>query len=150
MRALIQRVAQASVAIGGQPHSAIHRGLLVFLGVEVGDTPADAAWLAGKVARLRIFADATGAMNRSVIESDGAVMVISQFTLHASTHRGNRPSYSRAAGSDAAVPLYDAFVADIAREIGRPPACGVFGADMQVGLVNDGPVTLMIDSRLRE
>lgn len=150
MRAVVQRVAQASVAIEGQTVAQIERGLLVFLGVTDSDTSEDVAWLAGKIARLRIFADEAQAMNRSLTEVGGQALVVSQFTLYASTRRGNRPSFIAAARPERAVPLYEAFVAALRQETGREVPTGVFGADMQVSLVNDGPVTILIDSRIRE
>jgi len=147
MRALVQRVAEASVTVEGRVQGRIGGGLLVLLGVEVGDTRDDGVWLAGKVARLRVFADEAGLMNRSVMELGGELLVVSQFTLHASTRKGNRPSYTRAAAPAEAVPLYESFVGELAAVSGRPVATGVFGADMKVALVNDGPVTLLLDSR---
>lgn len=150
MRALIQRVTSASVSIGGQLHSSIGQGLLVLLGIADSDTAAEIAWLAPKVARLRIFADADGAMNRSLADVDGAVLLVSQFTLLASSQKGNRPSFLRAARPEQAIPLYGAFRDALAAETGKPVATGVFGADMQISLVNDGPVTIWIDSQVRE
>ena len=150
MRAVIQRVAEASVTIGGQIKSAIGPGLLVLLGVEDADTPEDIEWLAGKIVRLRVFPDAAGVMNLSVQEMGGGIIVVSQFTLFASTKKGNRPSYSRASKPEVAVPLYEAFVQRLAQELGRPVLTGEFGADMQVGLVNDGPVTILMDTKARE
>ena len=150
MRAVVQRVSEASVSIGADTVGRIGRGLLVLVGVEVGDTTADAEWLAGKVAQMRIFADSDGKMNLSVREIEGGVLVVSQFTLLADTRKGNRPSFVRAARPPEAVPLYEQFLAVIERETGRPPARGVFAADMQVQLVNDGPVTIVCDSRQRE
>lgn len=150
MRIVIQRVSRASVSIDGKIHSSIGRGLMVLVGVETGDTPEDVEWLAAKTAGLRIFDDADGVMNLSVADIGGEVMAVSQFTLTASTRKGNRPSYIRAARHETAVPLYEAYCAAIERMLGHKPATGVFGADMQVSLVNDGPVTIIIDSRLRE
>ncbi len=151
MRLVIQRVSEASVSIGGQKHSEIGRGLMVLVGVEQGDTMADMEWLAAKTAALRIFPDANGVMNVSIADvEDARVMAVSQFTLTASTKKGNRPSYIRAAGHDLAVPLYEAYCQKMEELLGRPVARGVFGADMQVALVNDGPVTIIIDSRLKE
>ena len=150
MRIVIQRVSSASVSIGGQVHSGIGQGLLVLLGIEGADTPADAEWLAGKLVRMRIFPDDAGVMNRSVQETGGDVLVISQFTLHASTKKGNRPSYIRAARPEQAIALYEEFIARVQAELGRPVASGVFAADMQVALVNDGPVTILMDSQARE
>lgn len=150
MRVVIQRVKQASVTIGGQVKAAIGPGLLVLVGIEAVDNPEDIEWLCGKIARLRIFNDEQGLMNRSVQEVGGQVLVVSQFTLHASTKKGNRPSYSRAARPEMAIPLYEQFVARLGAELGRPVATGEFGADMQVALINDGPVTIYMDSRARE
>jgi len=150
MRALIQRVIQASVAIEEQIVGEIAAGLLVLVGVETDDTAADADWLAAKIAGLRILADDAGKMNRSVRETGGGVLVISQFTLHADTAKGNRPSFLRAARPEEAIPLYQRFVAMLEADLGRPVPRGVFGADMQVSLVNNGPVTIPIDSRRRE
>jgi D-tyrosyl-tRNA(Tyr) deacylase len=150
MRVVIQRVSQASVTIGGQVKSAIGPGLVVLVGIEGVDTAEDVEWLCGKIARLRIFNDDEGVMNRSVQEVGGEVLVVSQFTLHASTKKGNRPSYSRAARPEIAIPLYEQFVARLGAELGRPVATGEFGADMKVALVNDGPVTIVMDSRARE
>jgi D-tyrosyl-tRNA(Tyr) deacylase len=150
MRVVIQRVSEAAVAIAGREVGRIDTGLVVLVGIETGDGPADAAWLAGKIAALRIFPDEAGKMNRSVCEIGGGLLVVSQFTLHAATARGNRPGFTRAAKPEEAIPLYEAFLADLERETGRRPERGVFGADMQVSLVNDGPVTILIDSRARE
>ena len=150
MRALVQRVLESSVTVDGRQIAAIGHGLLIFLGVEERDDPGDVAWLAPKLAKMRIFADADGKMNRSVIEAGGRVLVVSQFTLHASTHKGNRPSFIRAAAPDLSQPLYDAFCSTIQAELGQPIACGSFGANMQVALVNDGPVTVLVDTRQRE
>jgi D-tyrosyl-tRNA(Tyr) deacylase len=150
MRAVVQRVTQAEVTIAGEVSGRIARGLVVLVGVEAGDREADADWLARKIAALRIFADEAGKMNRDVREVGGEALVISQFTLHASTHKGNRPSVMRAARPEEAVPLYERFCATLEAEAGRPPARGVFAADMQVKLVNDGPVTIVIDSRRPE
>ena len=150
MRALLQRVSEARVTIGGVVSGEIGRGLVVLLGIEEADGPADAEWVAGKIARMRIFEDAEGLMNRSVQDIGGDALVVSQFTLHASTKKGNRPSFIRAARPEQAIPLYEAFVIRLAEELGRPPATGEFGANMQVSLVNDGPVTIWVDSRNRE
>jgi len=150
MRALIQRVSQASVAIEERIVGEIAAGLLVLVGVETGDTVADADWLAAKIAGLRILADEAGKMNRSVRETGGGVLVISQFTLHADTAKGNRPSFLRAARPEEAIPLYERLIAGVEANLGRPVPRGVFGADMQVSLVNNGPVTIPIDSRRRE
>lgn len=150
MRIVIQRVTKASVSIAGKLHSEIGRGLMVLVGVENGDTDDDARWLADKTVALRIFPDDAGVMNRSVMDYGGDVMAVSQFTLMASTRKGNRPSYIRAAGHELASGLYEKYARLVSERIGRPVAMGVFGADMQVALVNDGPVTIIIDSRLRE
>jgi D-aminoacyl-tRNA deacylase len=150
MRAVIQRVAEASVTIAGQVRGAIGPGLVVLLAIEEVDTVEDVAWLSGKIVRLRVFNDDQGVMNRSVQETQREILLISQFTLFASTKKGNRPSYSRAARPEVAVPLYEAFQRQLAQELGRPVPSGEFGADMQVALVNDGPVTILIDSRNRE
>ncbi len=150
MRIIIQRVQRASVSINGTVHSEIESGLLVLVGVENGDTEDDARWLAAKTAGLRIFNDSDGVMNLSVKDVDGRILAVSQFTLTASTRKGNRPSYIRAAGHDLAVPLYELYCDACAEHLGRPTLRGVFGADMQVEILNDGPVTIVIDSRLRE
>ena len=150
MRIVIQRVQRAAVDIDGQRHSEIGHGLLVLVGVAQGDTLDDVHWLAAKTAQLRIFNDDAGVMNRSVTDVDGSILAVSQFTLTASTRKGNRPSYIHAAGHDLAIPLYEAYCDELAQLTGKPTGRGVFGADMQVSLVNDGPVTIIIDSRLRE
>lgn len=150
MRIVIQRVGHASVSIGGELRSAIGHGLMALVGVEHGDEMSDAVWLAAKTAALRIFPDEAGVMNRSVIDSGGEILAVSQFTLTASTRKGNRPSYIRAAGHETATALYEAYCSELTRLTGRPTATGVFGADMQVELVNDGPVTIIIDSKLKE
>jgi len=150
MRAVIQRVSEARVTIGGTVKAAIGRGLLVLLGVEENDTDEDVAWLSGKIVRLRIFDDAEGRMNCSVLDVGGEILVVSQFTLFASTRKGHRPSWSRAAPPELAVPLYETFVARVAQELGRPVQTGEFGAHMAVSLTNEGPVTILMDTRLRE
>lgn len=150
MRAVIQRVSSASVAIGGEVSGNIGRGILVLLGVEGRDTPDDAAWLAEKITGLRIFPDDEGKMNLSLLDIRGGMLVVSQFTLHASTKKGKRPSFIKAAAPEAAVPLYESFLAICGRITGEPPRRGVFGADMQVSLVNDGPVTIIIDTQNKE
>ncbi|MES2476094.1 MAG: D-aminoacyl-tRNA deacylase [Verrucomicrobiota bacterium] len=150
MRVVIQRVSEASVAVDGKMVSQIGLGLLVLLGVEDGDAAEDAAWLAGKIARMRIFADAEDKMNLSVVETGGDVIVVSQFTLHASTKKGNRPSFLRAAHPTISEPLYGKFCAAVEVELGKPVGRGIFGADMKVALINDGPVTILMDSRARE
>lgn len=150
MRALIQRVSTAEVHIEGKSAARIGAGLLVLLGIEETDRDEDIEWLAGKLARLRIFSDAEGKMNASVTEIGGEALVVSQFTLHASTRKGNRPSFIRAARPEVAIPLYERFLGSLERELGRPVARGVFGADMKVSLVNDGPVTIWMDTKARE
>src|ERR1051325_10539262 len=150
MRAVIQRVSEATVTIGGTDKAAIRTGLLVFLAVEDSDTAEDIAWLAGKIVRLRIFNDKDGLMNRSVQDVQGEILLISQFTLFASTKKGNRPSYSRSAKPEVAVPLYEQFISQLTLEFGKSIQTGEFGADMKVALLNDGPVTIVIDSRNRE
>jgi D-aminoacyl-tRNA deacylase len=150
MRAVIQRVSGASVTIAAEKRASINDGLLVLVAVEEADTDEDIEWLAGKLVRLRIFNDEAGLMNRSVQEVSGEILVVSQFTLFASTKKGNRPSYIRSAKPEVAVPLYERFLAKVAAELGRPVQAGEFGADMKVALVNDGPVTIVIDSRARE
>lgn len=150
MRLVIQRVARASVSIAGVLHSSIGAGLMVLVGVEHGDTPADMEWLAAKTVAMRIFPDENGVMNRSILDVGGEILAVSQFTLTASTRKGNRPSYIRAAGHELAVPLYEAYCAEVSRLLGSEVGRGVFGADMQVELVNDGPVTIIIDSKLKE
>lgn len=150
MRALIQRVREASVTVAGERVAAIGPGLLVLSGMAADDADADRDWLARKIVALRIFGDDAGVMNRSVIDAGGALLAVSQFTLYASTRKGNRPSWSGAAPPELARPRFEAFAAALERELGRPVPTGVFGADMQVALVNDGPVTLFLDSRRRE
>ena len=150
MRAVVQRVSSASVKVAGVEIGAIAGGLLVLLGVGHEDTPADAQWLAEKVAALRIFEDAEGRMNRSVVDVAGGILVVSQFTLLASTRKGTRPSFNDAARPEVAIPLYEAFKRFAATALGRPVASGEFGAYMEIALVNDGPVTLVIDSKVRE
>ena len=149
MRVVIQRVSSASVSIGGKVHSAIGAGLMVLLGVGHDDGQEDIDWLVRKVAGLRIFDDEAGVMNRSVVEIGGEALVVSQFTLMASTRKGNRPSYIGAAGHEVAIPLYESFCQALSEAVGRPVGTGEFGADMQVALVNDGPVTICIDSKDR-
>lgn len=150
MRAVIQRVSSASVTIAGQIKAAIQQGLLVLLGIEEGDTAEDIEWLAGKLVRLRVFNDDQGVMNRSVQEAGGDILVVSQFTLFASTRKGNRPSYIRAARPETAIPLYEMFLNKLAADLGKPVLSGEFGADMQVSLVNYGPVTILMDTKSRE
>ncbi len=150
MRTIIQRVAEASVAVDGQKVAKIGAGLLVLAGFEDGDGEADLDWMAGKIVRMRIFADGDGVMNRSVQETGGEILAVSQFTLYASVKKGNRPSWSRAARGEVSQPLFERFVARLSAELGRAVQTGVFGADMRVALVNDGPVTLSLDSRAPE
>ena len=150
MRVVIQRVRQASVAIEGQEVSSIAQGLLILLGIEPSDTQEDADWLCKKIAALRIFDDENGVMNRSVVDCGGSALVVSQFTLMASYKKGNRPSYLRAAGHDIAIPLYEYFCNELSVAIGTPVGTGRFGADMQVALVNDGPVTICMDTKNKE
>ena len=150
MRAVIQRVKEASVTVDGEIVGRIESGLLVLAGFEEADGDADLDWMAGKIVRMRIFADADGVMNRSVQDAGGEILAVSQFTLFASVKKGNRPSWSRAARGDISQPLFERFVEKLAAALGRPVATGVFGADMAVGLVNDGPVTLFLDSRFPE
>lgn len=150
MRLVIQRVAHASVTIGGVVRARIDRGLLVLVSIEDADGPEDAGWLAGKVAKLRIFDDHEGVMNLAVNDISGSVLIVSQFTLHALTAKGNRPSYIRASRPEHAVPLYEAFVAEVQKLVPTPVQTGIFGADMAVELLNDGPVTILMDSQHRE
>jgi len=150
MRAVIQRVSEAKVTIGERVKGAISGGLLVLIAVEEADTAEDIDWLSGKIVRLRIFDDEHGVMNRSVQEINGAILLVSQFTLFASTRKGNRPSYIRSAKPEIAIPLFEKFSARLEQDFGKPIQTGEFGADMQVSLVNDGPVTIIIDSKLRE
>lgn len=144
---MIQRVTEASVTVDGKRIAEIQSGLLILLGIEEADTQEDGAWLAAKIAQLRIFGDAEGIMNCSVKEIQGDCIVVSQFTLHALTKKGNRPSYIRAARPEQAKPLYEQFVQQLERELGKRVGTGVFGADMKVALLNDGPVTLFIDTK---
>lgn len=150
MRAVIQRVQKASVSIDGDVKSAIGEGLLILLGIEESDEEQDGEWLSGKIVRLRVFRDNDGIMNLSLQDTEGEVLVISQFTLHASTKKGNRPSYIRAAKPETAIPLYEQFIYQLESDTGQKVMTGEFGAYMQVELVNDGPVTILIDSRKRE
>lgn len=149
MIAVIQRVSEASVTISNKEVSRISNGLLILLGIEEADNDEDIDWLTKKVANLRIFSDEEGKMNLSLLDIGGEVLVVSQFTLHALTKKGNRPSYIRAASPDVAIPLYEAFVKKM-ESFGRPVFTGEFGADMQVGLVNDGPVTIIIDTKNKQ
>ena len=150
MRAVIQRVSRASVTIEGIVKSSIAKGLLVLVGIEDADTREDLEWLSAKIVNLRIFNDDAGVMNVAVKDNGGDILVVSQFTLHAATKKGNRPSYIRASKPDIAVPLYERFVARLAVDLGKPVLTGEFGADMKVELLNDGPVTILIDTKSRE
>jgi len=150
MRLVIQRVAHASVTIEGALKSKIGSGLLILVGIEDADTDADINWLAQKVVNLRIFDDENGVMNRSVIDVDGEILIVSQFTLHAMTAKGNRPSYIRASKPDFAIPMYEKFCAKVSELLGKEVGTGQFGADMKVELLNDGPVTILIDSQRKE
>src|SRR5580698_10180594 len=150
MRVVIQRVSHAGVTIDGRVRASIQGGLVVLVGIEDADTADDAAWLAGKIVNLRIFNDEEGVMNRSVKESGGDILLISQFTLHAATKKGNRPSYIRASKPEYAIPLYRQMIDRLGEELGKPVSTGEFGADMKVELLNDGPVTIWIDSKNRE
>ena len=150
MRLVIQRVTHASVTIEGVLKSKIGGGLLILVGIEDADTDADVNWLAQKVVNLRIFDDENGVMNRSVIDVDGEILIVSQFTLHAMTAKGNRPSYIRASKPDFAIPMYEKFCAKVSELLGKQVDTGEFGADMKVELLNDGPVTILIDSQRRE
>ncbi len=150
MRAVIQRVIESSVSINESTVSRIGRGLMILLGIETADDASDVDWLVGKISKMRIFADEEDKMNLSITDIGGEILVVSQFTLHASTKKGNRPSFIRAAAPGHSEPLYEAFCAAMEQEIGKPVARGVFGADMKVSLINDGPVTIVIDSRAKE
>ena len=150
MRAVLQRVSRASVTIDGAVRSSIGTGMLVLLGCENADTMEDISWLTHKIANLRIFDDDDGVMNKSILDVGGDILVVSQFTLWASYKKGNRPSYLRAGSHEVTVPLYEAFVRDMERELGKPVMTGEFGANMKVELLNDGPVTIIMDSKRRE
>ena len=150
MRAVIQRVTKASVTIDGRINGQIGSGLLVLLGIEDADNLEDIIWLSNKVVNLRIFNDDAGVMNRSVLEVGGDVLLISQFTLHANTKKGNRPSYIKASKPDIAIPLYETMIKQLTNDLGKNIATGIFGADMKVELLNDGPVTIIIDSKNKE
>ncbi|PSK90165.1 D-aminoacyl-tRNA deacylase [Taibaiella chishuiensis] len=147
MRAVIQRVKEAGVTIDGRQKAAIGPGLLVLLGIEDADNEQDISWLSSKIIQMRIFADEAGLMNRSVADTGGDLLLVSQFTLHAATRKGNRPSFIRAARPEKAIPLYEQMIKKLEQDLGRSIGTGEFGADMQVNLVNDGPVTIIIDSR---
>ena len=150
MKAVIQRVTKASVTINNGIVSQINKGILLFIGIETSDASSDIAWLSKKIVNLRIFADENGVMNRSVLDQNGDILVVSQFTLHASTKKGNRPSYLKAAKPEIAIPLYEQFIAQIEKDPNKKVGTGAFGADMKVNLLNDGPVTIIIDSQKRE
>lgn len=150
MRVLIQKVSEASVTVENKKVAEISHGLLVLLGIEDADKQEDIDWLSRKIVQLRIFLDENGVMNRSVLDEEGEIIVVSQFTLHALTKKGNRPSYIKASKPDFAVPMYEKFCAQLSGELGKPVQTGVFGAHMDVALVNDGPVTIWIDSKNRE
>ena len=150
MKAVLQRVSEALVTVDGSKVAQIGTGLLILLGIEDADTHDDIEWLTAKIVKLRIFGDSNGVMNLSVQETGGDVIVVSQFTLHASTKKGNRPSYIRAAKPDIAIPLYESFVAQLEKELGKKVQTGEFGADMKVALINDGPVTIIIDTKNKE
>ena len=150
MRAVIQRVSEASVEINNQLVAEINKGFLILLGIEIDDTFEDVIWLSNKISQLRIFSDEDGKMNNSIIEVDGNAIVVSQFTLHAKTKKGNRPSYIKAAKSQQAIPLYEEFIENLSNAIGKKIQSGEFGADMKVTLLNDGPVTIFIDTKNKE
>jgi D-aminoacyl-tRNA deacylase len=150
MRAVIQRVSEASVVIGKQKVADINQGLLIFLGVEIEDKKEDALWLANKIVQLRIFQDEKGVMNKSITDVEGEIIVVSQFTLHAKTKKGNRPSYIKAARPEQAIPLYEQFKKELSFAISKEVQSGEFGADMRVSLTNDGPVTIIIDTKNKE
>jgi D-aminoacyl-tRNA deacylase len=150
MRAVIQRVSHASVTVEGKITGQIKQGLLVFAGIEDADTVEDIEWLSGKIVNLRIFNDADGVMNESVLDKQGDILLVSQFTLHASTKKGNRPSYIKASKPDVAIPLYEKLIQQLQHDLGMPIATGIFGADMKVELLNDGPVTIWMDTKDKE
>ena len=150
MRAVIQRVSEASVEINNQLVAEINKGFLILLGIEIDDTFEDVIWLSNKISQLRIFSDEDGKMNNSIIEVDGNAIVVSQFTLHAKTKKGNRPSYIKAAKAQQAIPLYEEFIENLSNAIGKKIQSGEFGADMKVTLLNDGPVTIIIDTKNKE
>jgi D-tyrosyl-tRNA(Tyr) deacylase len=150
MKVVIQRVNEASVSIDGQVAGAIQKGLMVLLGIETADTMEDVDWLSNKIVQMRIFDDAEGVMNLSVKEVGGNILLVSQFTLHASTKKGNRPSYIAAAKHDISIPLYEAMIKKLTADMGAPIQTGVFGSDMKVALINNGPVTIIVDSKNKE
>ena len=150
MRVVIQRVSEASVTVDGVATGKIEQGLLVLVGFEDADTQEDIAWMSSKIINLRIFSDDNGVMNVSVLDTGGGILLVSQFTLHASTKKGNRPSYIKASKPEIAIPLYHALIKKLEVDLGKPVETGIFGADMKVALLNDGPVTIIIDSKNRE
>ncbi|MCA0426971.1 MAG: D-tyrosyl-tRNA(Tyr) deacylase [Bacteroidetes bacterium] len=147
MRVVIQRVLEAAVRVDNQVSGKIGKGLLILAGFEDADTTKDLEWMASKISKMRLFPDEAGVMNKSVLEAGGELLVVSQFTLHADARKGNRPSYIKAARPEKAIPLYEEFKQVLSREQGKPVACGIFGADMKVSLINDGPVTILLDSQ---
>lgn len=150
MKAVIQRVSKASVVIDEKINAQIDQGLLILLGIEDADTDEDVEWLSSKIVNLRIFDDANGIMNESVKDKNGAIILVSQFTLHASTKKGNRPSYLKASKPEIAIPLYEKMIEQLSNDLGKPIGTGKFGADMKVELINDGPVTIIIDTKNKE
>ena len=150
MKAVIQRVSSASVTIENQIRGQIQTGLLLLIGIETADSDEDIDWLTKKIAHLRIFPDEASVMNKSVLDIDGEILIVSQFTLHASTKKGNRPSYIKAARPETSIPLYEKFLEQMSNELGKPIQAGIFGADMKVALVNDGPVTILMDTKNKE
>ncbi len=150
MRVVVQRVASSSVIIHGKVHSSIGAGFMILLGIETEDTQEDAEWLCNKIVLLRVFADEQGLMNTDIKDAGGDILVVSQFTLHASYKKGNRPSFIKAARPEQAIPLYEHFTNSLSEKLGKPVATGIFGADMQVALINDGPVTIIMDSKTKE
>ena len=150
MKIVIQRVLESSVTINGKIKSSIEKGLLILLGIEDADTDEDSKWLSQKIVNLRIFPDENGVMNKSILESGGDILVVSQFTLHASTKKGNRPSYIKASKPDFAIPMYEKFVKQLEADLGKTVQTGEFGADMKLALINDGPVTIIMDSKNKE
>lgn len=150
MRIVVQRVENASVSIDNKVHSSINKGMMMLLGIEDSDDDEDINWLCGKIVRMRIFDDNEGIMNLSLGDIDGEILLVSQFTLHASTKKGNRPTYIRASKPEISIPLYEKFIICLEKELGKEIKTGVFGADMKVSLVNDGPVTILIDSKNKE
>ncbi len=150
MRTVVQRVSSASVEVEGRITGAVGQGLMVLLGIEEADGQEDVNWLSAKIVNLRIFNDEQGVMNRSVLDIGGGILLVSQFTLHAQTRKGNRPSYIKAARPETATPLYEAMIEQLGKDLGKPVATGIFGADMKVSLVNDGPVTILMDTKNKE